>query len=198
MADEMAAVFVGSSLRLGMPLVLAATGELVSERAGVLNMSVEGMMLMGAFGGAIGAWATGSPMPRPRAIGILAADAGGAAAGLAERHAARQPDRHRHRHQHPDPRRHHHGLPRDPRPPFAHRDPGPGQVGAAGPGRHRGLRRRGVPPDLAAVCGAGADRLGRPGCCATPRSVWRCAPSAPSRGRSTSRACRSPRCAMAR
>jgi ABC-type uncharacterized transport system permease subunit len=62
MTEEMVAVFVGSSLRLGMPLMLAATGELVSERAGVLNMSVEGMMLTGAFAGAIGAWATGSPM----------------------------------------------------------------------------------------------------------------------------------------
>ena len=68
----MAAVFIGSSLRLAMPLALAATGELVSERAGVLNMSVEGMMLIGAFGGAIGAWATGSPM-LGLAIGVLAA-----------------------------------------------------------------------------------------------------------------------------
>lgn len=54
-----------------MPLALAATGELVSERAGVLNMSVEGMMLIGAFGSAIGAWATGSPM-LGLAIGVLA------------------------------------------------------------------------------------------------------------------------------
>ncbi|HEV7913195.1 MAG TPA: ABC transporter permease [Albitalea sp.] len=61
MTEEMVAVFIGSSLRLGMPLMLAATGELISERAGVLNMSVEGMMLTGAFGGAIGSWATGSP-----------------------------------------------------------------------------------------------------------------------------------------
>jgi simple sugar transport system permease protein len=68
MTEEMAAVFIGSSLRLGMPLMLAATGELVSERAGVLNMSVEGMMLTGAFAGAIGAWATGSPM-----LGLLIA-----------------------------------------------------------------------------------------------------------------------------
>lgn len=72
MTEEMAAVFMGSSIRLAMPLALAATGELVSERAGVLNMSVEGMMLMGAFGGAIGAWATGSPM-LGLAIGVLAA-----------------------------------------------------------------------------------------------------------------------------
>ena len=71
MSEEMLAVFIGSSIRLAMPLALAATGELVSERAGVLNMSVEGMMLIGAFGGAIGAWATGSPM-LGLAIGVLA------------------------------------------------------------------------------------------------------------------------------
>ncbi len=56
------AVFAGSSLRLAVPLLLGAMGELVSERAGVLNMSVEGMMLAGAFGGVVGAVATGSPM----------------------------------------------------------------------------------------------------------------------------------------
>lgn len=58
----MLAVFAGSSLRLAVPLLFGAMGELVSERAGVLNMSVEGMMLAGAFGGAVGAVATGSPM----------------------------------------------------------------------------------------------------------------------------------------
>ena len=62
MNEELAAVFVGSTLRLAAPLLLAATGELVSERAGVLNMSVEGMMLAGAFAGAAGSWATGSPL----------------------------------------------------------------------------------------------------------------------------------------
>ena len=62
MTWELFAVFVGSSLRLAVPLLLAGTGELVSERAGVLNMSIEGMMLTGAFGAAVGAWATGSPM----------------------------------------------------------------------------------------------------------------------------------------
>jgi simple sugar transport system permease protein len=63
-----AAVFVGSSLRLAAPLLLAATGELVSERAGVLNMSLEGMMLTGAFVGAVVSWSTGSPW-----IGLFAA-----------------------------------------------------------------------------------------------------------------------------
>ena len=67
---ELAAVFVGSTVRLAAPLLLAATGELVSERAGVLNMSVEGMMLTGAFAGAVGSWATGSPV-MGLALGVL-------------------------------------------------------------------------------------------------------------------------------
>ena len=67
----MVAVFAGSTLRLAIPLVLGATGELVSERAGVLNMSVEGMMLTGAFAGAVGAIATGSPA-LGLVIGVLA------------------------------------------------------------------------------------------------------------------------------
>jgi len=43
------------------PLVLAAIGELVCERAGVLNLGVEGMMVMGAVGAFTAAHATGSP-----------------------------------------------------------------------------------------------------------------------------------------
>ena len=68
MTWEIIAVFLGSSLRLAVPILLGAIGELVSERAGVLNMSVEGMMLTGAFAGALGAWATGSPE-----VGLLCA-----------------------------------------------------------------------------------------------------------------------------
>ena len=71
MSAEMTAVFVGSTVRLAAPLLLAATGELVSERAGVLNMSVEGMMLTGAFAGAVGSAATGSPT-LGLLIGVLA------------------------------------------------------------------------------------------------------------------------------
>src|SRR5689334_18321797 len=56
------ALFVASSLRLAMPMLFAALGELVSERAGVLNLSLEGMMLMGAFAGAMGSLWTGQPL----------------------------------------------------------------------------------------------------------------------------------------
>ncbi|PXW28370.1 ABC transporter permease [Paraburkholderia caballeronis] len=68
---ELLAVFAGASIRLAAPMMLASTGELVSERAGVLNMSVEGMMLTGAFIGATFSWLTGNPL-----VGLLCAIAG--------------------------------------------------------------------------------------------------------------------------
>ncbi len=49
------------------PLLLAAIGELVVERSGVLNLGVEGMMVMGAVAGFAVAYTTGSPY-----LGILA------------------------------------------------------------------------------------------------------------------------------
>jgi simple sugar transport system permease protein len=55
------------------PLVLASLGELVSERAGVLNLGVEGMMVMGAVLAFAATQATGSPY-----VGILAGTACGA------------------------------------------------------------------------------------------------------------------------
>ena len=55
------------------PLLLAATGELVVEKSGVLNLGVEGMMLVGAVCGFALAIATGSPT-----LGILGGMAGGA------------------------------------------------------------------------------------------------------------------------
>ena len=50
------------------PLLVAAMGELVVERSGVLNLGVEGMMIMGAVGGFGASYATGSPW-----IGMIAA-----------------------------------------------------------------------------------------------------------------------------
>jgi simple sugar transport system permease protein len=54
------------------PLLLAATGELVVERSGVLNLGVEGMMVIGAVTGFAVAFATGSLL-----LGTLAAMTGG-------------------------------------------------------------------------------------------------------------------------
>ncbi|MFO1123089.1 MAG: ABC transporter permease [Hyphomicrobiales bacterium] len=59
------------------PLLLAAIGELVVERSGVLNLGVEGMMAVGAVCGFGAALATGSPL-----VGVLAAIAAGALLSL--------------------------------------------------------------------------------------------------------------------
>jgi simple sugar transport system permease protein len=56
------------------PLLLAAAGELVAERAGVLNLGVEGMMIVGAACGFAGAYLTGSI-----AVGALCGISGGVA-----------------------------------------------------------------------------------------------------------------------
>lgn len=61
-----------ATLRTGTPLLLIALGELVCEKAGVLNLGQEGMMLMGAVAGFIGAVATGSLF-----VGVLCAIAAG-------------------------------------------------------------------------------------------------------------------------
>lgn len=59
------------------PLILAASGELVTERSGVLNLGVEGMMLMGAIAAFATVLTTGNP-----ALAILAGAAGGAGISL--------------------------------------------------------------------------------------------------------------------
>ncbi len=74
MIDATTLLLVVSTLRLATPLALAAMGELVAERAGVLNVGIEGMMLTGALAAFATGTATGSV-----ALGCLA----GAAAGVA-------------------------------------------------------------------------------------------------------------------
>ena len=59
------------------PLLLAAIGELVVERSGVLNLGIEGMMVMGAVCGFAAAHMTGSPW-----LGVLAATFAGIATAL--------------------------------------------------------------------------------------------------------------------
>jgi len=57
---ELVEAIILSVLAASTPLLIAATGELVAERSGVLNLGVEGMMIMGAACGFAGAWLTGS------------------------------------------------------------------------------------------------------------------------------------------
>jgi len=74
---EIAVAIVVATLRAATPLMLAGFGELITERSGVLNLGVEGMMLMGASVGFIGTVATGSPI-----VGLIVAMIAGAALAL--------------------------------------------------------------------------------------------------------------------
>ena len=51
--------FAAAAVRVATPLLLAATGETVTERSGVINLGIEGSMLAGALAAAIGATAAG-------------------------------------------------------------------------------------------------------------------------------------------
>ena len=62
---------------ISTPILLAATGELVVEKSGVLNLGVEGMMLIGAVTGFAVTFSTFNPY-----LGVLAAAVAGAAASL--------------------------------------------------------------------------------------------------------------------
>lgn len=56
---ELLAGFLAAAVRVATPLLLAATGETISERGGVINLGIEGSMLAGALAAAIGSSAGG-------------------------------------------------------------------------------------------------------------------------------------------
>jgi simple sugar transport system permease protein len=66
--------FLAAVLRITVPYALAALGGAFSERSGVINIALEGMMLAGAFFGVVGAYATHSPFG-----GVLCATLAGVA-----------------------------------------------------------------------------------------------------------------------
>jgi general nucleoside transport system permease protein len=66
----------GAALRLAVPIGLAALGGLYAERCGVINIGLEGMMILGTWFGAWGAWQFGAWQ------GVLIGLAGGAVGGL--------------------------------------------------------------------------------------------------------------------
>jgi len=63
-----------SAIRLATPLIFAALGGMFSERSGVINIALEGLMLAGAFTGAVVTYEAGNPY-----IGLLAGMIAGAA-----------------------------------------------------------------------------------------------------------------------
>ncbi|HEX3559689.1 MAG TPA: ABC transporter permease [Pyrinomonadaceae bacterium] len=66
-----------SAIRLATPLILAALGGMFSERSGVINIALEGLMLAGAFTAASMTYYAGSPW-----VGLFAAILAGAALAL--------------------------------------------------------------------------------------------------------------------
>ncbi len=73
---------IASTIRLSTPLILAALGGLYSERGGVINIALEGIMLAGAFTAAVVTWFTHSPW-----LGLLAAMAAGVLMALVHAYA---------------------------------------------------------------------------------------------------------------
>src|SRR5687767_11524226 len=67
---------VAATFRSATPLVYAAVGDTFVQRAGMLNLGIEGMMFAGAFSGFVAAYETGSLL-----VGLVAAIAVGATAG---------------------------------------------------------------------------------------------------------------------
>ena len=68
---------LASAIRVTIPIAFAALAGMLAERAGVINMGLEGMMLFGAFFSVVGSYITGSAW-----IGLLFAMAAGALVGL--------------------------------------------------------------------------------------------------------------------
>jgi general nucleoside transport system permease protein len=60
--DSVLVLTLAAAVITGTPIALAALGALLNERAGILNLGIEGIMLVGAIAGLLGTQATGSPL----------------------------------------------------------------------------------------------------------------------------------------
>ena len=77
MHDFLTLGLLWATLRAAAPLLLTGLGGLLSERSGVTNIGLEGLMLIGAFGSAVGSYETGNALVG-LGIGMLCALALGA------------------------------------------------------------------------------------------------------------------------
>lgn len=112
--------FLSSDIMTATPLLITALGAVYSERAGILNIGNEGLMLTGAFFGATVSWITGSAfvgavaaMAAAMVLNLILAffvitvKANQVVAGAGHQYPGQRPDRHP---QPPDLRRVHHGA----------------------------------------------------------------------------------------
>ena len=63
--------FLAQVLRITMPYALTAMGGVLSERSGVINIALEGILLMGAFGAAVGAFDSGGNLAVAVVYGVI-------------------------------------------------------------------------------------------------------------------------------
>ena len=74
---------IGATLRVATPLLLASIGEVITERAGILNLGIEGTMFLGAFVGfAVAAQLADAEIGSYLWLGLLSAILAGAVSGL--------------------------------------------------------------------------------------------------------------------
>ncbi len=78
MTDILTISLVISGLHLAMPILLPMLGGLISERSGVMNIGLEGMMLVGAFAAVLVTYYTGNPW-----LGLVGAAVSGVMSGTA-------------------------------------------------------------------------------------------------------------------
>ena len=68
----MALAFLTQTLRIAIPYLFAAAGGVMTERVGIIGLTLEGYMLGGAFGAAVGSLSTGNPW-----VGVVCGALGG-------------------------------------------------------------------------------------------------------------------------
>lgn len=70
MSPELLISILASTVQAGTPVLYATLGEIITERSGVLNLGVEGLMILGAFFGFIVQYTTGNPWLATLAAGL--------------------------------------------------------------------------------------------------------------------------------